>query len=217
MGQLSSYLLMKIVRNGSWLTAGDGQIFIMQGVITCLVALISYALMVGFPDSKKRYFGFLDDDEVAFVLARINHDRQDAEQVEKFNFRTYMSHGLDWKIWGFSIIFCMAVMVGYSFAYFLPIILQGKMGFSVAASQCLVTPPYVAAGIWMYFTGWLGDKYKKKAPILLVNGLMACVGLPIMAFTDNVGAQYLYVSSFLIVSDDFSKKVCSRLTQRSFP
>lgn len=102
-----------------------------------------------------------------------------------------MSHGLDIKIWGFSLIFSMILIVGYAFAFFLPIILQLGMGFSTAASLCLVTPPYFTAGLRMTFCGWLGDKYHMRAPNLLFNAVLALVGLPVMAFTNNTGAQYL--------------------------
>ena len=163
----------------------------MQGVMTCIVALISYIVMVGFPDQKYVGWHFLSPQEIKFVLARINADRGDAQESEPFNIKTYLSHGLDIKIWGFSLIFCMILIVGYAFAFFLPIILQLGMGFSVAASLCLITPPYVAAGIWMTFCGWLGDKYQTRAPILLGNSMLAIVGLPVMAFTSNTGAQYL--------------------------
>jgi len=163
----------------------------MQGILSCVIALVSFVVMVGFPDSKHIGWHFLNKEEIAFVLARINNDRADAEEKEPFNLKSYMKQGLDLKIWGFALIFCMILVVSYSFAFFLPIILQGKMGFSIAAAQCLVAPPYFAAGLWMVFTGWIGDKYGVRAPILIGNAILALIGLPIMAFTKNVGAQYL--------------------------
>jgi len=44
----------------------------------------------------------------------------------------------------------------YAIAYFLPIILQEGMGFSVGASQCLIAPPYVVAALWMFGCAWFG-------------------------------------------------------------
>lgn len=68
----------------------------------------------------------------------------------------------------------------YAIAYFLPIILREGMGFSVAASQCLVAPPYVFAAILMYVTAWFGDKYHVRAPGLVFNAILGLIGLPIM-------------------------------------
>ncbi|EXJ68736.1 uncharacterized protein A1O5_08530 [Cladophialophora psammophila CBS 110553] len=170
--------------------AGWRWIFIMEGVITLIIAIIAYAVLVGFPESNKRYYKFLNDEEVKFVLARINADREDAELKEAFSLKRYFAHGLDWKLWAFALIFCMTLIVTYSFAYFLPIILQQRMGFSIAAAQCLIAPPYFTAGLWMFVTGWIGDRYKMRAPILLFHGVLACIGLPLMAFTKNNGSMY---------------------------
>lgn len=63
------------------------QILIMQGIITCSVAAISYFVMIGFPDDKHIGWHFLNKLEIAFVLARINADRGDARESEPFNLK----------------------------------------------------------------------------------------------------------------------------------
>lgn len=166
----------------------------MEGVITTAVAIAAAIFLVGFPDNKKLYRGFLTERERQYVLAIINQDRNDAEVKEPFSIKPYLRNGLDLKVWGFGFLFCMLLVVAYSFSYFLPIILQRGMGFSMAAAQCLVTPPYVGAGLMMYFQGWLGDKYKMRAPLLVANCLVTLVGLPVMAFTTNNAGRYVYVA-----------------------
>lgn len=163
----------------------------MEGVITAAISVAAAVLLVGFPDSPKIYRGFLKPKERDFIVAKINADRGDAEEKEKFDFVNFLRHGLDLKLWGFALLFCMLLIVSYSFAYFLPIILQQGMGFDIAAAQCLVTPPYVAAGILMYTEGWLGDKYKTRAPIMLFNSMLTLIGLPVMAFSNNVAGKYV--------------------------
>ena len=81
----------------------------------------------------------------------------------------------------------------YSFAFFLPIILNVNLGFSVAASQCLGAPPYVLAVFMMYGTAWLGDRYKTRAPILWLNCAVALIGLPILGFAKNGPVRYFGV------------------------
>lgn len=106
--------------------------------------------------------------------------------------------GTDIKIWGYAMIFFNTTTVSYALAYFLPIILNQKMKFSVGAAQCLVAPPYAFAGGVMYFTGWLGDKYHLRGPIILINMLLVLIGLPIMGFHPNVRVQYFGV--FLVTA-----------------
>lgn len=64
------------------------------------------------------------------------------------------------------------------------------MGFSTAASQCLVAPPYVLAAVLMVTTSWYGDKYKSRAPVLVFNSVIAIVGLGMMGFAKNNAVQY---------------------------
>lgn len=64
----------------------------------------------------------------------------------------------------FAMVFFNTTTITYSLAYFLPIILNTNLGFSVGASQCLVAPPYAFAGLVMYGMGWLGDRYHVRGP-----------------------------------------------------
>lgn len=151
----------------------------MEGLITVVVAVIGYLVLVNFPDqSGDLAWKFLSERELNWVIRRIDNDREDAE-VEPFNLRKWASNGLDPKIWGFSFIYFLLTTTTYSIAYFLPVILRG-MGFSVAASQCLVAPPYVMAGVIMTATSWIGDKYRTKAPILIFNAVLTIIGVAVM-------------------------------------
>lgn len=85
----------------------------------------------------------------------------------------------------------MAVM--YAITFFLPLILRNGMGYSVGASQALCAPPYVAAGILMLTQGWLGDKYRNRSIILLVNGVGSIIGLALMGFLQGNGVRYFGV------------------------
>lgn len=83
-------------------------------------------------------------------------------------------------------------------ADFLPIILRENLKFSLAASQCLIAPPYGFAAILMFATAWVGDRYRVRGIIIIVNSLIGLVGLPIMAFHPNPSVRYFGV--FLAVA-----------------
>lgn len=67
------------------------------------------------------------------------------------------------------------------------------MGFSVAAAQCLVAPPYVAAAIVMYTQAHFSDKYRMRAPVLIFNAIIGLIGLSILGYTTNSGVRYFGV------------------------
>lgn len=54
------------------------------------------------------------------------------------------------------------------------------MNMSVAEAQCLSAPQYVFAAILMFGLAWLGDKYRIRGPLLLVNCAMGMIGLPLL-------------------------------------
>ena len=62
--------------------------------------------LVDFPDRalNKKYYGFINRDEIAFIIRRINKDRDDAG-AERFNFMKWAAAGADWKIWSFAMCF----------------------------------------------------------------------------------------------------------------
>lgn len=177
---------------------GWSWIFIIEGIITCLVGIGGYFALVDFPDrAAKTAWRFLSEKECNFIIRRVSKDRGDAE-VEPFNLKKWAAAGLDFKIWGFALIFFSITTVTYAIAYFLPIILREGMGFSVGASQCLVAPPYLFAGIVMFGTSWLADKYHLRGPALCFNSLLALIGLPIMGFHSSNGVRYFGV--FLVTA-----------------
>ncbi|EAQ83273.1 hypothetical protein CHGG_09677 [Chaetomium globosum CBS 148.51] len=172
-------------------------IFIIEGIITVLLGFVGYWLLVDFPDAKRKSWSFLSAREKEWVCARVDADRGDVKP-QPFSLAKYLRAGTDIKVWAYAMIFFNTTTVTYALAYFLPIILRGSMGFSVGEAQCLVAPPYAFAGIIMYATGWAGDKYRLRGPIIIFNCLLCIIGLPIMGFHTNAGVRYFGV--FLVTA-----------------
>ena len=168
-------------------------IFIIEGLLTIVIAALGFMYMRSFPDNtKSRTLKFLSDDEKRLVLAKVNIDRGDAA-MEKFSLGKWARSGTDWKVWAYALIFGSITTVTYALAYFLPLILNGSLGFTVGVSQCLVTPPYAFAGIIMILSGWFGDKYHVRGPVCAFNALLALIGLSILGFHTNGSVRYFGV------------------------
>jgi MFS family permease len=67
------------------------------------------------------------------------------------------------------------------------------MGFSLAAAQCLVAPPYVAAAIVMFIQAYFADKMHLRGPTVVFNALLGLIGLPLLGFVKNNGGRYFGV------------------------
>ncbi len=58
----------------------------------------------------------------------------------------------------------------------MPIILLG-MGYTALNSQLLSAPPYFTSIFLAFGLAWVGDKYIIRAPIIMVQSVVAIVGL----------------------------------------
>ncbi|KAL3472701.1 major facilitator superfamily domain-containing protein [Aspergillus californicus] len=164
-------------------------IFIWEGILTITIAILGYIWMVDFPEDAGRNFKFLDPSELEIVIDRVRRDRDDA-QVTPFELKSYLKHGLDWKLWLFAANFLASSVVTYSVQYFLPIILQTSLGFSNTYALCLTAPVYVCAGIIAYGEGWISDRLRLRGPILIFNGLMQIVGFVLVGWAHQPGVRY---------------------------
>ncbi|KFG80604.1 hypothetical protein MANI_028773 [Metarhizium anisopliae] len=171
-------------------------IFIIEGILSCIGALVSYVFLVGFPEEADQSWNFINRQERDFIIRRVNRDRGDAV-TEPFSLGAFLAPAADFKIWIFAFIFFCVTTVGYSINYFLPMILLG-MGFSVAESQCLIVPPWVFTGLVMYAQAWLGDRYRLRGPIIAFNAVLALIGLMLMAFHHAYPVRYTGV--FFVVA-----------------
>lgn len=179
--------------NGQHGLTGWRWIFIIEGAITCALAGIFYLLLIDFPDSHQRHtWRFLNPTERQWIVNRIQEDRKDV-RAPPFHMRTFLGNGTDWKVWAYAMIFFNTTTMSYALAYTLPLILVGNMGFDIGTAQCLVAPPYAVAGVTMLFTGYIGDKFRVRGPIIMFNMLLCLIGLPMMGWATSVAIRYLGV------------------------
>lgn len=194
-GGVLAFGLMQL--NGRAGLTGWRWIFLIEGIITCALGVAAYWLLVDFPDSNRKTYGFLTQKERDWVVRRVNADRGDAV-TPKFQLGLFLRAGADLKIWGFALCFMGTTTISYALAYFLPLILNQSLGFDIGQSQCLVAPPYVFAGMIMMLTGWLGDKYHIRGPLIIGNMVLGLIGLPIMGWHPDPKVRYFGV--FLVTA-----------------
>ncbi|KAL4887416.1 major facilitator superfamily domain-containing protein [Aspergillus karnatakaensis] len=177
--------------NGTRGIEGWRWIFIIEGAFTVGVCAIGWFIIIDFPTKAG---SFLKPDAQSFVIARINEDRGDAEE-DKVTLSRILFHLKDWKLYFWSFNLMASTLPGYAYSYFLPIILRDGMGFSTTESQLLSCPPYILAAVMCLVSGWLGDKYKIRGPLIAVHQLLTAVGMLITVYGRANAARYF--GSFL--------------------
>ncbi|GLB14927.1 hypothetical protein AtubIFM61612_004732 [Aspergillus tubingensis] len=189
-GGILAYGLMQMDGLGG--KSGWRWIFIIEGILTCVMGIGSYAILVDFPEQSPKSWHFLNESEAAYVVATIENDRSDV-YMEPFTLKSYLRSGADSKVWAYAAMYMLTTANSYSIAYFLPIILEDSMGFSVAKAQCLVAPPYVAAAIVMYTQAVYADKWHLRGPIIAANAAMGLLGLALLGYLKESGPRYFGV------------------------
>ncbi|POY70873.1 hypothetical protein BMF94_6050 [Rhodotorula taiwanensis] len=188
----------QIIGYGMSLLAGRGGlngwqwIFLLFGIITIALGILSIFLIVDFPDKAK----FLTPEEKAYAIQRVQEDRGDAIPDE-MSLAKIGAHMCDFKLWAFAMCFLCSTTASYAFAYFLPVILQGG-GYSTKNSLLLSAPPYVTAALYTAISAHFSDRTRQRATFIGGSALLCMVGLLIMAFTKPLGVRYF--GSFLTIA-----------------
>lgn len=163
--------------------------FLVQGLITMVLGMITYFWIVEFPENAHKSFHFLTAEEQALAVARIQKDRRDVE-AEPFTWKAVLRHAADPKIYGFACMFFLVNIVSTSLSYFLPIILSG-MGFGENGSILLASPPYYYAVIPVLISSFVGDRYKLRGPIIVFNSLCLITGFGMTGFSSHTTVRYI--------------------------
>lgn len=176
--------------NGRGGLKGWQWMYIVQGLMACVIGIATYWWIVDFPENAQQSFHFLDEAETKLAVALIQDDRGDVEPTP-FSWPEVMKHFLDLKIYGFAATFFLLNLVSTALSYFLPIILQNGMGFSTDQAILLSAPPYYYAVIPVLISSRIGDKYRLRGPVITFNSLCLIAGFCMLGFADQVTVRYI--------------------------
>ena len=187
-GSIVNYGLNQL--NGSAGLKGWQWMFVVQGATTAFLGVLTYWWMIDFPETAHTSFHFLTESESRTASLRIQHDRGDSK-ADPFTWKKVLIHAKDIKIYGFCTLYFLQNLVSTSMSYFLPIILQGGMGFNTGESILLSAPPYYYAVIPAILSSYIGDKLQLRGPVIVFNCITLIVGFAMLGFTDQVTVRLI--------------------------
>jgi sugar phosphate permease len=176
--------------NGKSGLKGWQWMFVVQGTITAFLGLITYFWMVDFPENAHKSFMFLSEEESRIAAGRIDRDRGDVKP-DPFSWKEVLIHAKDPKVYGFCVLYFLQNLVSTALSYFLPIILQGGMGFSANKAILLSAPPYYYAVIPAILSSLIGDKFQLRGSIITFNCLCLIIGFGMLGFSNQVTVRYV--------------------------
>ncbi|KAJ5488212.1 Major facilitator superfamily domain general substrate transporter [Penicillium expansum] len=145
---------------------GWNWIFIIPGAITVFLAIPIFLFLSDFPE-KASWLKQLDD---------------------KITIRKALKDLQDWKVWVLASLLFFPTAGSYTMSFFTPSILAG-LGYNVALSQILVTPPYLAAAIFAISTGMISDRVRTRSPFIVGFMLLTGAGIIMIGWGQNTACK----------------------------
>lgn len=215
-GGIVNYGLQRLDGRGG--LAGWRWMFLVQGLAACVIGIVTYWWIPMLPDSGyQKSFRFLTKDENAMVMARIEADRKDSTATP-FTWYGVLRYWSDLKVYGFACMFFLLNLVSTALSYFLPIILQGGMGFSTGEAIILNSPPYYYAIIPVLITSYVSDRYAIRGPMIVFNSICLIAGFSMLGFTTQPAVRYVgtclatgaYVSNWAALTAYYANNVAGQ-------
>jgi len=111
-------LMAGVGHKGGW-----AWIFILEGLATVIIGIVSFWMVHDFPDEAT----FLTDVDRARVIRRLKLDKQSSAEHEEFKMEYFWASVKDWKTWTGAAIYMGCDGALYAFSLFLPSIIAGML------------------------------------------------------------------------------------------
>ncbi|KAA8643916.1 hypothetical protein EYZ11_005475 [Aspergillus tanneri] len=196
-----AYAIAKMDGVGGY--AGWRWIFILEGLLTVVIALVAPFLIHDFPETAK----FLTDKERTYLLHMLRSQiidqetRYPAAMQEQTNFQiSYVVDALtDWQVYVGLFMYWGITCPLYGISFFLPSIIQ-DLGYTSSTAQLLTVPIYVTAAIVAVGAAWMSDRYQQRSPFIVFFMCLITLGfIVVLASTGRGVPGVVYFGVFLVV------------------
>ncbi|GKU05194.1 tartrate transporter [Fusarium langsethiae] len=169
-------------------------IFILEGIVTVIVAIIAFWALYDFPETA----GFLTEEERAFVVFRLKYQGQQkgadqsqsrVAQSDEFKWAYVWDAFKDWQIWVNIFVYWGIVCPLYGISLFLPTIIR-NLGYSSSTAQLMTVPIYITAAILAVIVAWTSDRVGKRSPFIVTFLCVMIVGFSMCISTNNPKVVY---------------------------
>ncbi|KAI9361140.1 major facilitator superfamily domain-containing protein [Zopfochytrium polystomum] len=161
-------------------------VFILEGIPTILFGASLWFFLPDFPGNAP----FLTEEERKIATDRLALDHIDANDTS-FSLSEFLETLIDPGVWMLMFMYAGMATSAYSVSYFLPSIIRG-MGYSAAAAQAMVVPPFFCGAVFTVVSGYVTDRLKERSGAVIVSSVIACASFFGLAYgpVTNNGLRY---------------------------
>ncbi|KAJ5574034.1 uncharacterized protein N7459_008461 [Penicillium hispanicum] len=175
-------------------------VFIIEGLLTCVVAFICFFFLSDFPEEVK----WLNDEEREFVRAKLAKDVGKSAHHVRQGWREVLAVFKDYKVIVGGLMYFGLVVPAYSYAYFAPSIIK-TYGYSSVMTQLYSIPPWAAAFGFSMVIAFFSDRLKHRFVFTLIPIAVAIAGFAMLLTLHGKAHQAAeYGALFLVTSGSYS-------------
>ncbi|PKY02320.1 MFS transporter [Aspergillus campestris IBT 28561] len=175
-------------------------VFIIEGVMTCVVGIVAFFVVCDFPEDAK----WLTEEERDFVRAKLAADTGEAAAHKSLGLRDVLAVFKDYKIFIGGWMYFGQVVTAYGYAYFAPTIIK-SYGYDPVKTQLYSIPPWAAAFGFSMCMAFLSDRLRHRFAFALIPMLIAMIGYAVLLnVTDPKKHMVQYGALFLVTSGCYS-------------
>ncbi|KAL9624472.1 MAG: hypothetical protein Q9160_001435 [Pyrenula sp. 1 TL-2023] len=166
-------------------------VFILEGVLTCVISFIFFFLLPDFPEDAK----WLTPSERAYIQSRLRADQYGGSSsnhntssgsglARRITTRDVLNVFKDYKIFVGGLMYFGLIVPAYSYAFFAPGIIQ-SYGYSPIQTQLHSVPPWAAAFGFAMLVAYFSDRFRHRFAFCVIPICVAITGFAILLATHH--------------------------------
>lgn len=173
------------------LTSSHHRLFILQGVVTFVIAVVGFFLLPDFPLTT----WWLTQEEKELAHGRMELDTV-GNEGQAGVWEGFRQACKDPMVWLFAAMAHMHLAAN-GFKNFFPTVVQ-TLGFNQTITLVLTCPPYLLAGAITIAVSWSSGKFNERTWHITISKLVATVGFAAAAATLDTAGRYVCMIIFTI-------------------
>ncbi|KAJ9299963.1 hypothetical protein DTO217A2_8069 [Paecilomyces variotii] len=175
-------------------------IFIIEGAITCVFAIVWFFCIPDFPEDVK----WMNEEERAFIKAKLEADSGNSAHHIQIGFKDVVKVFKDYKVIIGGLMYFGLIVPAYGYAYFAPTIIK-TYGYGNITTQLYSIPPWAAAFGFSMVIAYLSDRTRHRFIFALFPILVAIAGFAILMNVHGKEHRSVeYGALFLVTSGSYS-------------
>ncbi|KAL1957653.1 hypothetical protein VTO42DRAFT_5630 [Malbranchea cinnamomea] len=170
-------------------------IFILEGLLTCVVSIIWFFAISDFPEEVK----WLTDEERAFLKAKLIKDVGKAGHEVSLKWKDVIDVLKDFKVLIGGLMYFGLIVPAYGYAYFAPSIIN-TYGYSPIKTQLYSTIPWAAAFAFCMIVAALSDHFQHRFTFAVVCNCIAIAGFAILLGVHGVENREIQFFALCLVT-----------------